>query len=126
MRSGPELPRDHAARTGNFASSQPGEVPSCFRRIAREAPVTDQNLIDRLSAHKTVGGAPRQELEWLAAHGTLRQLAEGEVLSLKGVPVTGLFLILSGQIAIYLDRGAGRHKVMEWRDGDVTGLLPYS
>jgi signal transduction histidine kinase len=88
--------------------------------------VTAANLIDRLSAHKTVGSAPRQELEWLAAHGTLRQLAEGDVLTPKGVPVTGLFLILSGQIAIYLDRGAGRHKVMEWRDGDVTGLLPYS
>ncbi|HEX3410041.1 MAG TPA: HAMP domain-containing sensor histidine kinase, partial [Candidatus Binataceae bacterium] len=24
------------------------------------------------------------------------------------------------------DRGAGPHKIMEWRQGDVTGLLPYS
>jgi signal transduction histidine kinase len=88
--------------------------------------VTAPTLIDRLAAHKTVGSAPRQELEWLAAHGTLRLLAEGDVLTPKGLPVTGLFLILTGQIAIYLDRGAGRHKVMEWRDGDVTGLLPYS
>jgi signal transduction histidine kinase len=85
-----------------------------------------ENLVDRLAAHKTVGGAPRHELEWLAAHGTLRQLAEGDVLTPKGLPITGLFLILSGHIAIYLDRGTGRHKVMEWRDGDVTGLLPYS
>jgi hypothetical protein len=29
-------------------------------------------------------------------------------------------------LTIYVDRGAGRHKVMEWRGGDITGLLPYS
>ena len=34
--------------------------------------------------------------------------------------------MLSGRVAIFVDRGAGRHKVMEWRAGDVTGMLPYS
>ena len=38
----------------------------------------------------------------------------------------GLFVVLTGHIAIFVDRGAGRHKVMEWRAGDVTGVLPYS
>jgi signal transduction histidine kinase len=84
------------------------------------------DLLDRLAGHKTLGGAPREELAWLAAHGTLRQLLEGEVLSSKGEPVAALFIVLSGRIAIYLDRGAGRHKAMEWRAGDVTGMLPYS
>ena len=84
------------------------------------------DLLDRLAGHKTLGGAPREELAWLAAHGTLRQLLEGEVLSAKGEPVAALFIVLSGRIAIFLDRGAGRHKAMEWRAGDVTGMLPYS
>jgi signal transduction histidine kinase len=88
--------------------------------------VTAPNLLDRLAAHKTVGAAPRKELEWLIAHGTLRHLDEGEVLTAKGVPVAGLFVVLSGHIAMFLDRGAGRHKVFEWRAGDVTGMLPYS
>src|SRR5262249_50791568 len=35
-------------------------------------------------------------------------------------------IVLSGRIAIFVDRGAGLHKIMEWREGDVTGLLPYS
>ena len=48
------------------------------------------------------------------------------MLSAKGVPVAGLFVVLTGHIAIFVDRGAGRHKVMEWRAGDVTGMLPYS
>jgi signal transduction histidine kinase len=88
--------------------------------------MTPTDLIDRLAAHRTLGAAPRQELEWLAAHGSLRHLNEGDVLASKGVPVAGMFVVLSGHLAIYLDRGAGRHKVLEWRAGDVAGILPYS
>ncbi len=84
------------------------------------------DLIDRLAAHKALGAAPRAELEWLAAHGSLRHLEEDEVLTAKGAPVTGLFVVLTGHIAVFVDRGAGRHKVLESRAGDVTGMLPYS
>jgi signal transduction histidine kinase len=86
--------------------------------------VTD--LVDRLAEHKTVGAAPREELAWLVSHGSLRHLSEGEVLSAKGVSVAGLFVVLTGHIVIFVDRGAGRNKVMEWRAGDVAGILPYS
>lgn len=85
-----------------------------------------EELIDRLARHKTLGAAPRRELEWLAAHGTLRQLPAGQVVAVRGEPLTEMFVLLSGHIAIYVDQGAGRHKVMEWRGGDVTGTLPYS
>ena len=88
--------------------------------------MTALDLVDRLAAHKDVGAAPRQELEWLAAHGTLRQIDEGGVLSPRGAQVTNLFVVLQGHVAIYVDRGAGRHKILEWRAGDVTGVLPYS
>ena len=88
--------------------------------------MTATDLVERLAGHKTVGAAPREELAWLAAHGVLRQLDEGDVLSAKGAPVAGLFVVLSGHVAIFVDRGAGRHKVMEWRAGDVAGMLPYS
>jgi signal transduction histidine kinase len=88
--------------------------------------VSVANLIDRLAEHKTLGSAPRHELEWLVAHGTLRHLAVGQPMAIKGEPLTEMFILLSGHIAIYVDRGAGSHKVMEWRTGDVTGALPYS
>jgi len=84
------------------------------------------DVIDRLADHKTIGGAPRSELEWLAAHGSLRHLNAGEVLTPKGKSVDGLFIVLSGRISISVDRGTGPHKITEWRQGDVTGLLPYS
>ena len=88
--------------------------------------MTESDLIDRLAAHKTLGQAPRAELAFLAAHGTLRHLNTDDVLTPKGKKVEGLFVVLSGYIAIFVDRGAGLRKVMEWRGGDVTGTLPYS
>ena len=88
--------------------------------------MTPTDVVDRLAAHRTLGAAPREELAWLAAHGALRSLEPGEVVSRKGEPVVALFVVLSGRIAIFLDRGTGRHKLMEWRAGDVTGMLPYS
>ena len=91
-----------------------------------DSPVTATELVDRLAQHGTVGTAPREELAWLAAHGTLRRLGVGEVLSAKGARVDDLFVVLSGRLAIHVDRGAGLNKVMEWRGGEVTGLLPYS
>lgn len=88
--------------------------------------MTATDLVERLASHKTVGAAPREELVWLATHGTIKHLKQDEVLIAKGQPVWGLFIVLSGHLAIFVDRGAGRHKVMEWRGGDVTGMLPYS
>jgi signal transduction histidine kinase len=88
--------------------------------------VTDSDLLERLAQHKTLGSAPRRELEWLIAHGTLRQLDAGTIVATQGQVLTEMFVLLSGHIAIYVDRGAGLHKVMEWRAGEVTGTLPYS
>jgi signal transduction histidine kinase len=88
--------------------------------------MTATDLVDRLAEHKLLGAAPREELAWLAAHGSLRQLDTGNVLTARGAKVEGLFVLLSGRIAIFVDRGAGPQKMMEWRGGEVTGLLPYS
>jgi signal transduction histidine kinase len=89
-------------------------------------PVIVRDLIDRLAEHRTLSAAPRVELEWLVAHGSIRKLNTGEALSVKGRQVEALYIILSGRLAIFVDRGAGMNKVIEWRGGDVTGMLPYS
>ena len=88
--------------------------------------MTESDLVDRLATHKTLGGAPRAELEWLASRGTVRQLKVGDVLTAKGAQVEGMFVVLSGRVAMFLDRGAGPHKIMEWSEGAVSGLLPFS
>ena len=88
--------------------------------------MTSPDLVDRLAAHRTLGGAPREELVWLASHGSLRHLNTGEGLISKGHAVDGLWVVLSGRISIFVDRGTGVQKMIEWRAGDVTGFLPYS
>ncbi len=85
-----------------------------------------RDLIDRLAEHRTLSAASRTELEWLAAHGSIQNLNTGDALSRKGHPVEGLYIVLSGRLAVYVDRGAGPSKFLEWHEGDVTGMLPYS
>jgi signal transduction histidine kinase len=87
--------------------------------------VSSVSLVERLAEHKKIAGVPRSEIEWIAAHGLLHKFAPGEILPPK-TSVEGLQLVLTGHLLIYMNRGAGRRKFMEWRAGDVTGLLPYS
>jgi signal transduction histidine kinase len=88
--------------------------------------MTIAELVERLAKHKTIGGAPRSELLWIAEHGTFARMAVGEVVSSHTEPVDGLKIILSGRLAFSADRGGTNRKVIEWMGGEVTGLLPYS
>jgi signal transduction histidine kinase len=84
------------------------------------------DLMARLAQHRTLGSAPAAEHAWLVANGTLTTLATGDILVHKGDPSPSLWVLLAGSLAIYLDRGAGSHTLVEWKAGDVTGSLPYS
>jgi signal transduction histidine kinase len=88
--------------------------------------MSDNDIVDRLTKHPILGAAPRAELEWLAAHGTLRRLETGDQLSTKGTPVAAMYVMFSGRYALYMDRGAGPQKFLEWSGSEVTGALPYS
>ena len=88
--------------------------------------MTTDEVLDCLLAHRTLGVAPRDELVWLATHGTIRELPVGEVVSTKGIPVEGMYIVVSGHVVLHVDRGSGPQKAIEWRGGDVGGLLPYS
>ena len=84
------------------------------------------DLLARLSQHRSLGAAPREELAWLADHGILRLYRAGDVTTRKAHDEEWLHVVLSGRLAIHLDRGAGSRKIVEWRAGDVCGLMPYS
>ncbi len=88
--------------------------------------MTANDVIGMLAAHKTLGAAPREELAWLAEHGSWRVLQAGELLIDKRKPVEGMYIVFSGRAALFIDRGQGPTKAVEWGAGDVTGLLPYS
>jgi signal transduction histidine kinase len=88
--------------------------------------VPNDDLRSRLAAHRTLGGAPREELAWLAAHGKLRSFPAGERVATTGESIDSLHVVLSGSYSIRVNRGTGPRKVMVWRAGDVSGILPYS
>jgi signal transduction histidine kinase len=83
-------------------------------------------LLDRLASHHALTGVPTTELEWLVAHGTLECLETGTLLTRKGEPVEALYVILSGHLSHLVDQGGTWRKAIDWRAGDVTGMLPYS
>ena len=68
----------------------------------------DTDLIERLAQHKTLGSAPREELAWPVAHGTLRRLEAGQLLAHKGQAVGAMHVILSGRVALFVVRGRTR------------------
>jgi CRP-like cAMP-binding protein len=86
----------------------------------------DDGLLDRLAAHRAFASVPREELAWLAAHGTLERYEPGSMIARKGEPVEALYVILSGHVSHLTDQGGTWRKAMDWRGGDVTGILPYS
>jgi signal transduction histidine kinase len=86
----------------------------------------EEKLVERLVAHRTLGSAPREQLEWVVQHGELVTFPAAHVVAPEGQPIADLFVVLSGHIAIRVHRGATVRRVFDWRGGDVTGLLPYS
>ena len=88
--------------------------------------MSDANLVDRLAALPTLTRVPREELEWLAAHGDIQLRSAGVVVAPKGQRIENLLIILSGHISVRVDRGVGPRRVIGWRTGEVTGMLPYS
>jgi signal transduction histidine kinase len=88
--------------------------------------VATENLVDRLAAHGPLSAAPRQQLAWIAAHARVRRFSRGELAFPEGQAIDGMWIVLSGRLSIRVHRGGGPRKVMEWRAGDVSGLLPYS
>ena len=88
--------------------------------------MTDPLIVERLATHKLLKDVPRDQLEWLAAHGTLHRFEAGDLVSSIDRPVTALYVMLSGHMVIHVERGSALRRTMEWFAGDVGGLLPYS
>ena len=86
----------------------------------------DGDLLARLAGHRAVGKVPREELEWLAAHGTLESLTPGDMIARKGEPVEALYIILKGRVSHVTDQGGSWRKVVSWGEGEIAGALPYS
>lgn len=83
-------------------------------------------MMDRLAEHRTLGGSPRSELEWLLAHGEFRSYAAGEIVVAKSELTVEMFVLLTGAVAVHFGYGTGRIHNMETSAGELSGFLPFS
>jgi signal transduction histidine kinase len=83
-------------------------------------------LVERLTTHKTLGSAPRSELEWLARNSEFRKYEAGARIAAKGQPVDEMYVQLTGLVSVSMDRGNGRRQSIDSHGGEVTALLPFS
>jgi signal transduction histidine kinase len=88
--------------------------------------MSEIDLMGRLRAFPSLAGVPPEEIEWLASHGRYDKGEAGMIAAPRGKRIENLWIVLSGHLAIRVDRGAGLHRIVEWRTGDVGGMLPYS
>ena len=83
-------------------------------------------LIERLAALPVLASVPRNELEWLVAHGDLRTLEAGTVFNETGARVEEMLIMLEGNAALYVQRGGATRKFTEAGAGRILGQLPFS
>jgi signal transduction histidine kinase len=110
----------------NAAAGSSATPPTEALLLGTSVPATAGEILERLRGHRLFGVAPEEELAWLAARSEIRRFAAGETLTYKGEPILHMWVLLSGHLAFYTERGSGQGKIMEWFGGDVAGLLPYS
>ena len=90
------------------------------------SPAVSDDLLARLAQHRALGHAPPAERAWLVAHGTRFVYECGDIVTRKGEQAQHMIILFDGHVVIRANRGAGAHKIFEWKGGDVGGAMPYS
>ncbi len=65
-----------------------------------------------------------EDVDWLLAHGTLRSLAEGEVLIAQGTPPEALYIVLSGRLRVVCE-GLDEAPIAILDEGEIVGELSF-
>jgi signal transduction histidine kinase len=94
--------------------------------VTATSPAADADLLARLAQHRALGKAPPSEHAWLATHGSRYVYEIGDIITRKGEQAQHLIILFTGHVVIRSDRGAGAHRIFEWKAGDVGGAMPYS
>ncbi len=85
-----------------------------------------EELIQQVEAMPTFEGLPREQIEWLIGKTERNQIKEGEDLFRTDDPMEYLFIVLSGYLIIRVPHLDPNKVFSDFREGGVTGALPYS
>ena len=81
---------------------------------------------ERLAQHRLLAGAPPDQIAWLAAPRQPVQLETGTSSHRRANRCAGLYIVLSGHMSIYLDRGPDHRRSWSGAAAMWEGYLPYS
>ncbi len=81
---------------------------------------------DELSTAAILQGLPEGQLAWFSDHGDRIDLALGDRMFERGEPSDFMFIVVRGAIQRYEEIGGQWLVVATTRQGEVTGMLPYS
>ncbi|MEM1328646.1 MAG: ATP-binding protein [Bacteroidota bacterium] len=84
------------------------------------------DLLDKLQSFDNFKSIPEEALQWLIDHSTYYCYAEGDSLFYAGKEVNHMQVIVEGEYVIYLERDGKRREAGVWREGYITGVLPFS
>lgn len=102
----------------------------CERTLhkARTTTLPPSTVTERLSALASLAGIPAPQLEWLAAHGTIRRFEDGALLygRGKGEDVRGVFVVLTGRFSVRVASDGVEREVRAVKSGEISGYLPYT
>ncbi|MEM6838916.1 MAG: cyclic nucleotide-binding domain-containing protein [Cyanobacteria bacterium P01_C01_bin.120] len=65
-----------------------------------------------------------EDIDWLVSIGDRRELSAGEVLIREGEPIDAIYLILSGQFVVSLERSQDTH-IAHLYSGEVVGEMSF-
>ena len=81
---------------------------------------------DELRRVTILEGLPEWQLAWFSDHGDKIDLAPGDRMFERGQPSDFMFIVVKGTIQRYEEIGGQWLVVATTREGEVTGMLPYS
>ena len=81
---------------------------------------------DQLRTVTVLEGLPAEPLAWLADHGERIDLAPEDRLFERGQPADFMFIVVTGTIQRFEEIGGQWLPVATTRQGEVTGMLPFS
>ena len=82
--------------------------------------------IDDLRTVTILKGLPEWQVAWFSDHGEKIDLALGDRMFERGQPSDFMFIVVRGTIQRYEEIGGQWLVVATTRQGEVTGMLPYS
>lgn len=69
---------------------------------------------------------PEDQLQWLIDQSDCLEFADGEVLAEPGNPIKYTYFIISGKVRLYLPIGGVKREIGDFKQGEISGYLPYS